>query len=625
MCLTSCTVDTQCSGTALYCNGSTSTPGSCVSKKANGATCAAAKECVSANCTDGVCCTTSSCGTCQSCSASGNGTCANVADNSADPHSRCPVSTGCGNTGVCVSGACQQQPASTACGAAQSCSNGIYQPPSYCSGTGTCSQTVTTSCGNYICGGTTCRSNCTADSDCANSSLYCTGNASTPGSCVSKLANGQACSAGNQCSSGSCTDGVCCTTGSCAACQMCNLNGAGTCSAVGVSTPALDPYGRCSNTGSCGNTGLCANGSCQQQAITTPCGPSVSCASGLYQPQSFCNGAGNCSTMSPISCGAYVCNGPGTACLTSCNYNANGDAECASGHYCNGGPNGTCQPKKVPGSGNTCSLGHECTSGSCVDGFCCNASACGTCQTCSSGACGNVANGAVEPHGLCLASPPCGNTGTCTGGACTQGAAGTICVGAFCQNATTFQPDAKCDGAGSCSIPPTQNCSPNTCGGAGGCRPGCANDTECAGGTYCNAGTCSTPQGLGATCGRNAECGSGNCTEGFCCNVGTCPSCQTCALPLAQGTCQNVLAGGADPTLTCQDQGPASCGTTGLCNGAGNCARYDISTECMTSCDFTTTTATHTFCDGAGQCAGASLLEPCLSLMCTAANAGCAP
>ena len=65
--------------------------------------------------------------------------------------------------------------------------------------------------------------------------------------------------------------------------------------------------------------------------------------------------------MSPISCGAYVCNGPGTACLTSCNYNANGDAECASGYYCNGGPNGACQPKKAPGSGNTCSLGHECT------------------------------------------------------------------------------------------------------------------------------------------------------------------------------------------------------------------------------------------------------------------------
>jgi hypothetical protein len=109
--------------------------------------------------------------------------------------------------------------------------------------------------------------------------------------------------------------------------------------------------------------------------------------------------------------------------------------------------------------------------------------------------------------------------------------------------------------------------------------------------------------------------------------VGTCPSCQTCAFPLLQGSCQNVLAGGADPANACTDQGPASCGTNGLCNGGGNCARYDISTECMTSCDATilTPTATHTFCDGAGQCAGLSVLEPCLSLMCTAANAGCAP
>jgi hypothetical protein len=144
------------------------------------------------------------------------------------------------------------------------------------------------------------------------------------------------------------------------------------------------------------------------------------------------------------------------------------------------------------------------------------------------------------------------------------------------------------------------------------------------GGTYCDAGTCSTPKGLGATCGRSAECGSGHCTEGYCCNAGTCPSCQTCAFPLLQGTCQNVGPGGADPTHTCTNQGPASCGTTGLCNGGGNCARYDISTECMTSCDTSVTpTVTHTFCDAAGQCAGLSVMEPCLSLACTVA--GCTP
>ena len=54
-----------------------------------------------------------------------------------------PVTNECGNTGVCVSGACQQQPASKACGAAQSCSGTTYQPPSHCTGTGTCNQLAT--------------------------------------------------------------------------------------------------------------------------------------------------------------------------------------------------------------------------------------------------------------------------------------------------------------------------------------------------------------------------------------------------------------------------------------------------------------------------------------------------
>jgi len=348
-CLTSCTADTQCSSTSLYCTGSTSAAGTCVAKKANGAACNAAKECSSANCTDGVCCTTSSCGTCQSCAASGNGTCGNVADNSADPHSRCPVTNECGNTGVCVSGACQQQPASKACGAAQSCSGTTYQPPSHCTGTGTCNQLATQSCGLYVCSGSSCRTNCTADSHCADpANYYC----NSSGSCVLKTGNGGACSANNQCSSSHCTDGVCCTTDSCGTCQMCNLNGAGTCSSVGVSTPTVDPYGRCSNSGPCGNTGFCVNGSCQQQPTTTPCGPAVACMSGMYQPQSFCSGGGTCNTMSPSPCGAYVCNGAGNACLGSCNV-ANNDAECASGYFCNGGTN-TCQPKKAPGGGNTC-------------------------------------------------------------------------------------------------------------------------------------------------------------------------------------------------------------------------------------------------------------------------------
>ena len=82
-----------------------------------------------------------------------------------------------------------------------------------------------------------------------------------------------------------------------------------------------------------------------------------------------------------------------------------------------------------------------------------------------------------------------------------------------------------------------------------------------------------------------------------------------------------MLAGGADPTNACTDQGPASCGTTGLCNGGGNCARYDISTECMTSCDATTDhDDAHVLRRLPASALALSVLEPCPSLMCTAAS-----
>jgi hypothetical protein len=611
-CLTSCTSDAQCSSTTLYCTGSTSAAGSCVAKKANGATCGAGTECVSANCVDGVCCSTASCGTCQSCSA-GNGTCANVANNSTDPHGGCPASTGCGNTGFCVNGACEQQPTSKSCGVAASCTGTTRQPPSFCSGTGTCSQTSTMDCVPYVCGANSaCKTSCASDNDCS-AGYYCAGTA-----CMAKKALGMSCGAGTECSSGNCVDGACCSTGSCSTCQACNLNGAGTCSAVGTASPTADPHARCSNNVACGDTGLCVNGVCQQQASTTPCGPAVSCASGTYQPQSFCSGSGTCSTMSPTTCGNYVCNGAGTACLTSCNYGVNQDSECASGSYCTGSTNGTCQSKRTPG--NSCVLGHECTTGNCVDGICCTSPSCGTCQTCGSGSCAAVTNGTPEPHNLCPANPPCGNTGTCTNGVCTQAAAGTECIGYFCASSTQFQPAATCNGVGGCSIPSVEDCSPYLCG-AGACQHGCTDDSQCAGGTWCNGSTCVAALTGVATCSRDRQCGTGHCTEGYCCEATACPFCQSCAVAPTQGICTALPSGTPDTSGTCPNLGAASCQTNGLCNGAGNCQRYDTSTECSLSCDGTN--VTHTYCDTLGTCGGAAVLETCASAMCTAS--GCVP
>jgi hypothetical protein len=569
-----------------------------VTKKANGASCAAGNECASGSCTDGVCCTTSSCPACQSCNVNGAGTCANVANDTADPPN-CAANGACGNTGLCVAGACQQQPASTACGLPQACNGTTYQPPSFCSGTGACTQTATSDCGAYQCGASACKTTCAGDGDCTAGN-YCAGT-----SCVAKHGLGTACGGANQCVSGNCTDGVCCTTSSCPTCQSCSAAGTGVC--ANVPDGSGDP-GSCGANGVCGNTGACVGGTCQQQSGSVTCGAAVSCVGNTYQPPSFCNGSGSCSQVGTTSCGRFVCNAAGTACLVTCNSNT----DCVDGNYCTG-VNGSCEPKKGLGAG--CGTGNECGSGNCVEGVCCNVASCGACQTCAGGApgtCTAVADGQAD--GRCTVSLPCGQTGFCAGGACALAASGAMCSGFGCVDATTFQPGGGCNGSGTCSVPGPVNCAPLKCE-LGGCRPTCSADAHCIDGYYCNgSGGCSLKQGPGSTCGRNEECSSGHCTQGVCCDLGQCPACQSCVIPGSVGTCTNVAADQPDPQLMCPDQGPATCGTNGKCNGAGNCQRYDTSTECARSCDGTN--VTHTFCDVSGLCSGLSILELCPSLTC---------
>jgi hypothetical protein len=70
----------------------------------------------------------------------------------------------------------------------------------------------------------------------------------------------------------------------------------------------------------------------------------------------------------------------------------------------------------------------------------------------------------------------------------------------------------------------------------------------------------------------------------------------------------------------CVDEGAASCGTNGLCNGAGNCQRYPEGTLCAETCDgpsFTRKT-----CDVAGMCSTSESTD-CSPNMCTVS--GCQP
>jgi len=220
----------------------------------------------------------------------------------------------------------------------------------------------------------------------------------------------------------------------------------------------------------------------------------------------------------------------------------------------------------------------------------------------------------------------CDTNGKCEAGACQKYALGTACVAASCPaGTTTLTRQSTCDGSGSCVTPAAVSCFPFRCGAAT-CKSICVADADCAPPAICNAGSCGLKPN-GASCGTDgSECLSGMCAQGVCCATACAGSCVSCALAGSEGMCANVPAGGADPKAQCTDQGPASCGTTGFCDGSGACARYGAGTQCQAPvCPIGTATATLArTCDGNGGCRAAVMLS-CGSYACNGAtcNAAC--
>jgi hypothetical protein len=603
-CRTNCTTNAHCVNDTFYCNGS----GMCVAKQNNGTACGGPDQCGSGFCVDGVCCGTGSCATCQACNIAGSaGTCANVGTGSTEPHGRCPVSTTCGNTGTCNgSGACTQAPSSTQCGSA-ACVGSTFTPAVFCSGSGTCPSPTTTNCGVYTCNtNNTCRTVCQTSADCANQTThYCTG---AGGSCVTKKGLGIACGGDGECGSGQCTDGVCCMTNACGQCQRCNVaSNPGTCTNLPAGTTA--PAGQCAASPPCGNTGTC-NGSGGCTLGSGQCAP-ASCNGTTFTAAASCSG-GSCPAGATSSCGNYVC--AATSCRTSCNT----DDDCANQTtlYCTG-VGGDCVGKKA--SGAACGLGHECTSGNCVDGVCCNSNSCPTCQACNvsgNGTCANVANNISEPHGRCPATTTCGNTGTCNGaGACRQAPTSVQCGNASCAG-TTATLATFCSGTGSCSPAATDDCFPYICGGTT-CRVTCSSNNDCANTTthYCTGtnGSCLPKKSLGESCGGDGECGTGNCVDNVCCSTSACAGCRACNVSGSEGNCAVVPNGTPEPHGLC----PVSsvCGNTGTCNG-GACQQTPSGTVCgSSSCSGNLFTRPAT-CSGAGTCAPGTV-DNCGFFACT--------
>jgi hypothetical protein len=440
-----------------------------------------------------------------------------------------------------------------------------------------------------------------------------------------KKSIGGACDCAAECASGFCADGICCNTACNGACVSCALpNQKGECAPVGLNV--MDPHNVCKAEApeTCGHTGLCNGaGGCAKAAPGAICSP-ASCAAGAMTPASTCNGNGTCVIGSPINCAPSTCQGD--ACMLNCK----SDADCVAPNSC---VNGSCGMR---GLGQKCSAASQCKSGFCADGVCCESACTGTCTFCampsSLGRCvpvgadvpdPRVAAGGSDPRQVCLDQGPasCGNNGRCNGaGACQKYANGTACRGQTCNpQSNEWTAGGVCLG-GACAVPEARPCTPYACNG-NRCGSSCTTNLECSTQNVCADGSCGR-QPIGGLCGHDADCASNFCAQGVCCNTRCDGSCQACNLPGLAGTCSAVPEGGQDPAGMCHDQGPASCGTDGTCNGAGACRKYGAATICAPQTCVGGLKTLASTCSGTGECiVGASVT--CAPYTCSADATNC--
>jgi hypothetical protein len=555
-----------------------------------GEACATGAECASSFCASGVCCDAVCDGPCDVCAvndgATVDGQCA-AAPAGTDPNDACAEEdpSTCGRTGVCgLGGACALYAPGALCSSV-SCADGVKALPDTCDGAGTCTDSGTEACAQGACEptGQVCLGDCLQDDDCGVTQ-YC----DPSGVCVDKLSNGTPCDPGEPgaCVSGHCVAiegesfSLCCDAACSGTCESCSAahTGAsdGTCAPV---SDGADPSNECTTDpgAPCANAGTCDGaGACKLPPAGTSCGATTCVAGGATALA--CNGAGLCEQVVQ-GCGNYACESG--ACKTSCA----GDGDCVGGTTCE---NGVCLADD--GIGNPCQNAGDCPLGFCVDGVCCDSACDGACQACSGaakgqgldGVCDFVSSG-LDPHSDCAQQPAssCGNDGQCNGsGACRAWSAGTVCASASCSSGTQYAQDT-CNGSGTCVDGGSASCGLYQCAGSA-CGGSCGSSADCVSSAYCAGNVCTPKKSNGQACGGAVECTSGACADGFCCSGACGGLCMACSAALTGGTngqCQPI-ASGADPQNECSDQGAASCGTTGSCNGAFGCATYPNGTSC---------------------------------------------
>jgi hypothetical protein len=265
-------------------------------------------------------------------------------------------------------------------------------------------------------------------------------------------------------------------------------------------------------------------------------------------------------------------------------------------------------PPSSKTKGVACQLSGECESGLCVDGVCCEGKCDGMCMACNLpgklGTCAAVplndpSNGDCPDDGVAT----CGRNGRCNGtGGCMMYPMGVACSAETCPAGTSDHTrQGLCDGEGHCGNGQPQNCAPFLCNPTTKtCNPTCTYDSDCVSPNKCNGGSCGK-KSKGLPCSAPADCQSDICAQGVCCGDPCTDVCKSCAVEGSLGTCTNVPAGKPDLQSRCQDQGVATCGTNGMCNGGGACQKYLDGLNCSSQCNAAAATFT-TFACGAGTC-----------------------
>jgi hypothetical protein len=201
----------------------------------------------------------------------------------------------------------------------------------------------------------------------------------------------------------------------------------------------------------------------------------------------------------------------------------------------------------------------SCTSGTCVKSPASDGTDCGECQKCYAGACGNAADGTLDPD--------CPNGGVCSG------------LG-VCQCADQAQDGAESD----------VDCGGPSC-------PACPN---------------------GKACNDAGDCVSGHCVDGICCNDpcdATCAACAQSITTLPNGICGMVPAG-QDPHQGCSSPEADTCNGSGACQCSDGVQNGD---ETAVDCGGSTCAP----CPGVWQCAGDCTAPTCCPMCCAAGVCTC--